>query len=62
MACEGLSALGIVIDPRRNAAVGEGAREIQADSGAVRVMVIPTNEELEIAEQTAGCIQGDAGA
>jgi len=31
--------------------------EIQSAIGAVRLLVIPTDEELEIAEQTVECIK-----
>ncbi|KFF59784.1 acetate kinase [Cryobacterium sp. MLB-32] len=51
-ALEGLEALGIRIDPERNAARTRGPRRISADDSAVTVLVIPTNEELEIARQT----------
>jgi acetate kinase len=51
-ACKGLERLGITIDPDKNRASETGPREIQADGGEVRVMVIPTDEELEIARQT----------
>jgi acetate kinase len=43
---------GIEIDPGRNAARGRGIRVISADSSRVSVLVVPTNEELEIARQT----------
>jgi acetate kinase len=56
-ACEGLSALGIGVDPRRNAERSQAAREIQSEDARVRVLVIPTDEELEIAEETVQCIQ-----
>jgi acetate kinase len=56
-ACDGLSGLGIAVDPRKNEARSDGTREIQSDDGSVRVLVIPTNEELEIAEETVECIQ-----
>jgi acetate kinase len=51
-ACEGLSALGIIMDERRNSADAGGLREIQAKEGGIRILVIPTNEEHEIARQT----------
>ncbi|WP_105033705.1 acetate/propionate family kinase [Cryobacterium aureum] len=51
-ALSGLEALGIRIDPERNTAADRGARVISADDSAVTVLVIPTNEELEIARQT----------
>jgi len=56
-ACSGLCALGIEIDPARNMSPVDGAREIQSADGPVKVLVIPTDEELEIAEQTVDCIR-----
>lgn len=50
--CEGLSALGITLDESRNNADDSGTREVQAPDGRVRILVIPTNEEYEIARQT----------
>ncbi|WP_292833497.1 acetate kinase [Microbacterium sp.] len=43
---------GIEIDPERNRARGGGIRAISAESSRVAVLVVPTNEELEIARQT----------
>ncbi|SDN38931.1 acetate kinase [Cryobacterium flavum] len=56
-ALAGLEALGIRIDPERNAAAARGARVISADDSAVTVLVIPTNEELEIARQTLATVR-----
>ncbi len=53
--CEGLSALGITVDEGRNNV--RGASEIQTDTARVKVLVVPTNEELEIAIQTVERIQ-----
>lgn len=50
--CEGLERLGIIVDDRKNESSLEGAIEIQKTGGSVKVLVIPTNEELAIAEQT----------
>ena len=50
--CEDLKHLGIEIDPSRNVARQQGIREIQSAESAVRVLVVPTDEELEIAQQT----------
>jgi acetate kinase len=55
--CAGLEALGICIDPDKNAVRGDNAREIQGESSAVSVLVIPTDEELEIADQALECIR-----
>ena len=48
-----LEELGIEIDPLLNAASDRGARTINTETSRVAVLVIPTNEELEIARQTA---------
>ena len=55
-ACEGLESLGIVLDEARNRRSCRGVMEIQSDAAPVRVLVIPTNEELEIARQTVAAI------
>ncbi len=55
--CHGLAHLGIEVAPDKNNRRSKGAFEIQTDSSSVKVLVIPTNEELEIAEQTLACIQ-----
>ncbi len=55
--CQGLEHLGICIVPEKNKAKINSATEIQNDAGAVKIMVIPTDEETEIAQQTQACIQ-----
>jgi acetate kinase len=50
--CEGLGRLGILLDPRRNMDrphPERAERIISADGGDVAVLVVPTDEELEIA-------------
>ena len=54
--CQGLEDLGIVIDPDRNAVRSGDAREIQTGESRVKVLVVPTNEELQIAVETLHCI------
>ncbi|MEM9658108.1 MAG: acetate kinase [Planctomycetota bacterium] len=56
-ACQRLNHLGIVIDEQRNAERGSGPRAIHADQSPVGILVIPTDEELEIAEQTLRCVE-----
>jgi acetate kinase len=51
----GLERLGIAVDPDRNA---RGERVISPDGAEVAVFVIPTDEELEIATQTRGVLNG----
>ncbi|MEK6152982.1 acetate kinase [Flavobacteriaceae bacterium 3-367] len=52
MVCKDMDALGIAIDPIKNRERSAGIREIQKDPSGVKVLVIPTNEELEIAKQS----------
>ena len=47
----GLSRLGIVLDAQRNEAAGKDARAVSADGSEVAVLVVPTDEEWEIARQ-----------
>lgn len=49
---EGLEAFGIVLDPAANARREKGVRTISAPESAVRVLVVPTDEELAIAQQS----------
>lgn len=50
--CEGLENFGIVVDQSENSARKPGARAVSAAASKVPVLVIPTNEELQIAEAT----------
>ena len=50
--CEGLEFLGIKIDPERNK-VRKKEVIVSNDDSKVKIMVIPTNEELMIAKDTA---------
>jgi acetate kinase len=52
MCCENLNRLGIIIDRKRNRAADQGEREISAPDSKVKLLVIPTNEELRIAQET----------
>jgi acetate kinase len=49
----GLEFLGLAIDPDANAARSDVARSISPAGAPVTVLVVPTDEELEIAQQTA---------
>lgn len=57
--CKGMAHLGIVIDEDLNREWGGIAGAINASDSPIRILVIPTNEELEIARQTAAIICGD---
>jgi acetate kinase len=56
-ACEGLTHLGISLDQEKNEAKIRGITEIHKAESPVNVLVIPTNEELEIALQTEALIK-----
>jgi acetate kinase len=43
---------GVEVDPTRNEAPGRGIRLISSDASRVAVLVVPTDEETEIARQT----------
>jgi len=55
--CEGLDGLGIVFDELKNEGSSRKLRAISTDDSKVQVLVVPTNEELEIAYQTNECIK-----
>ncbi len=50
---EDLGYMGVYLDDEKNASVGDGICEISADNSRVKILVIPTNEELVIARDTA---------
>jgi acetate kinase len=56
--CRGLSHLGIKVDSKKNRRKSKDAFEIHTRDSTVKILVIPTNEELEIAEQTVACMKG----
>jgi len=51
--CSGLEHLGIELDYELNSVRSKQSRDISSRESKIRVLVIPTNEELEIALQTA---------
>ena len=55
--CQGLHKLGIEIDSERNNKSGKEIREISLASSEVRILVVPTNEELKIAQETEKVIE-----
>ena len=56
--CEGLEGLGITLDEERNRSAAGELSEVHAPQSRVAVLVVRTNEELEIAEQTVACVRG----
>jgi acetate kinase len=58
--CEGLAHLGVEVDNQINDARRNGIFEIQNAKSSVTILVVPTDEELEIAVQTLKCIKAVA--
>ena len=53
MVCEGLfGSIGLELDKEKNDTLKEGNRSLESEKSKIRLLVIPTNEELEIALQT----------
>jgi acetate kinase len=50
--CQGLEPFGVHVDPSSNAARSGQPRSVSTGNSRVAVLVVPTNEELEIATQT----------
>ncbi len=55
-AVEGLAGLGIEVDAAANAVRSSDARRISPPSARVDVLVVPTDEELQIARETAAVL------
>jgi acetate kinase len=53
---DGLDGLGLSVDAERNEAPSRTARVISPDGASITVAVIPTNEELAIARETAALV------
>ena len=60
LSCLQMEFLGIVLDGAANEAPNHGMRELHAPASRVKILVIPTNEELEIAQQVYQLLQSDA--
>ena len=52
-ALDNLKMYGIEVDPEKNALPNDGPRIISTDDSKVKVLVVPTNEELAIAQKAA---------
>ncbi|MCL4147295.1 UNVERIFIED_CONTAM: hypothetical protein GTU68_065147 [Idotea baltica] len=52
--CEDMDFLGITLDAEKNQVRPDKLTVISTDASKVKVLVIPTNEELEIAKQSVG--------
>jgi len=57
--CSGLEGLGIHLDEKKNSMRKKGIMEIQATDSRVKLLLIPTDEEYEIASQTLQVIDNE---
>ncbi|MDR3358185.1 MAG: acetate kinase [Desulfovibrio sp.] len=58
--CEGMEAFGIKLDRTENSARKPGARTISTPDSKIPVLIIPTNEELQIALATKDLLEQSA--
>ena len=54
LVCTDMDYLGITLDPAKNESKSSNIREIGSTEAKVKILVVPTNEELEIAKQAFG--------
>ncbi len=52
LVCKDMEYFGIILDDKKNKSKSSSLRSINSDNSRVKILVIPTNEELEIANQT----------
>lgn len=57
MVCDDLDYLGIKLDKDKNKGRFSEIKAVQSDTSKVKILIIPTNEELEIAEQTYALVK-----
>ncbi len=55
--CSNMEYLGLIIDDVKNKAVDKSERAIEHNDSRIKVLVIPTNEELVIAQDTMKIVQ-----
>ena len=53
---EGLAGLGLLVDPELNGMRSKDARVISPENSPITIAVVPTNEELAIARETAALL------
>lgn len=56
LSCRNMEGLGISIDDEKNRTRSKEIREVSAPDSKVKILVVPTNEELEIAKQCWGLL------
>ncbi len=58
--CQGMERIGIILDETLNAHPSDVARDVHAAYSPVKILVIPTSEELQIARETNALLQENA--
>ncbi|MEM9326048.1 MAG: acetate kinase [Bacteroidota bacterium] len=59
LVCQEMEVLGLSLDHEQNDLRSAGIRLINKPSGSVKILVVPTNEELEIATQSMALLNGN---
>lgn len=57
LVCKNMEYFGLEIDEDRNSKRSKETREINIEGGSTKILVVPTNEELEIARQSFQLVQ-----
>lgn len=57
--CDNMDFFGIALDDQKNESPSSSVREITTEDSKVKVLVIPTNEELVIAKDTYAIVKGE---
>jgi len=57
LVCRNMEYFGLEIDEDRNSKRSKETREINIEGGSTKILVVPTNEELEIARQSFQLVQ-----
>jgi acetate kinase len=50
--CKDMEYMGLKLDEKKNENIGDGISDVTAEGSKVKILVIPTNEELVIARDT----------
>lgn len=57
LVCADMDYLGMKLDPRKNKEKSKDLREINTADSKVKILIVPTNEELEIAKQAYNLVK-----
>ncbi|MCK5678212.1 MAG: acetate kinase, partial [Flavobacteriaceae bacterium] len=52
MVCDNMDFLGLELDKEKNKIRSKDIREINTETSKIKILIIPTNEEIEIAKQS----------